>query len=154
MPADSVPQVGSTAVAEGYYTPVIQYFDADNANKIPITLLSDFQTDNLITETTVEWHADTGTLGLDVPDNKSIRQIQIRGRLCDGARINIEASYDGHDERDPVYLEEGTVKGTFNAVYTPAVLCDNYKLHFSGIGECVIYSVTVTTEEANDYVQR
>lgn len=154
VPADSVPQVGSTTAGEGNYTPVIQYFDADNANKLPITILSDFQTDNLITETTVEWHADTGTLGLDVPDNKSIRQIQIRGRLSDGARINIEASYDGHDERDPVYLEEGTVKGTFNAVYTPAVLCDNYKLHFSGIGECVIYSVTVTTEEANDYVQR
>lgn len=154
VPADSVPQVGSTTAGEGNYTPVIQYFDADNANKLPITILGSYQTDDLITETTVEWHADTGTLGLDVPDNKSIRQIQIRGRLCDGARINIEASYDGHDEKDPVYLEEGTVKGTFNAVYTPAVLCDNYKLHFSGIGECVIYSVTVTTEEANDYVQR
>lgn len=151
--AQSVPQVGDTTAPKGY-TPVIVYLDADNANRLSFDGFADWSADSITNETTVEWHADTGTLGLDVPDNKSIRQIQIRGRLCDGARINIEASYDGHDERDPVYLEEGTVKGTFNAVYTPAVLCDNYKLHFSGIGECVIYSVTVTTEEANDYVQR
>lgn len=151
--AQSVLQVGDTTAPKGY-TPVIVYLDADNANRLSFDGFADWSADNITNETTVEWHADTGTLGLDVPDNKSIRQIQIRGRLCDGARINIEASYDGHDERDPVYLEEGTVKGTFNAVYTPAVLCDNYKLHFSGIGECVIYSVTVTTEEANDYVQR
>lgn len=151
--AQSVPQVGDTTAPEGY-TPVIIYLDADNANRLSFDSFANWSADSIINETTVEWHADTGTLGLDAPDNKSIRQIQIRGRLCDGARINIEASYDGHDEKDPVYLEEGTVKGTFNAVYTPAVLCDNYKLHFSGIGECVIYSVTVTTEEANDYVQR
>lgn len=157
LPADSVPQTGGTAVSdlEGYYTPVIKYFDTDNANKLPITFLGDCQTDDLITEDAVEWHAQTGILGLDDPDAKSLRKIQIRGRLGEGARINIEASFDGHDdEREPVYLEEGSVRGTFNAVYVPARRCDNFRLYFSGIGECVIYSIAVTTEEANDYVQR
>ena len=155
LPADSVPQTADIDVLEGYYTPVIRYFDADNANRLPITFLGDCQTDDLITEDSVEWHAQTGILGLDDPDAKSLRRIQIRGRLGEGARINIEASFDGHDdEREPVYLEEGSVRGTFNAVYAPARRCDNFRLYFSGIGECVIYSITVTTEEANDYVQR
>lgn len=155
VPADSVEQVGSTTAGEGNYTPVIQYFDADNANKLPITLLSGFQTDDLITESTVEWHADTGVMGLEDPNHKFIKQIQVRGRLGNNARIGIEISYNGHSEdREQLYTEENELIETFNAVYAPPVRCDNFRLHFSGVGEVVIFSITVTTEEANDCVQR
>lgn len=155
VPADSVEQVGSTTAAEGYYTPVIKYFDANNANKLPITILGSYQTDDLITESTVEWHADTGVMGLEDPNHKFIKQIQIRGRLGSNARIGIEISYDGHSEdREQLYTEENELIGTFNAVYAPPVRCDNFRLHFSGVGEVVIFSITVTTEEANDCVQR
>lgn len=152
--SDSVKQIGNTT-ATGEYTPIIEYLDAENVNKLTVEALGGWSSEEAENESDVMWHADSGTLGLDNPDAKFIRQIQIRGKLADNAMISIEMSYDGHDdEKEPVYLEEGDVKGTFNAVHTPARRCDNFRLHFSGRGKCVIYSVTVTTEDGEDYVQR
>lgn len=153
-PRSAIPQAGS-ATASGEFTPVIQYFDAENANKLTLTNLGGWDSETATAEKTVAWHADTGVMGFDDPDNKFVKRIQVRGRLGADARIGIEISYDGHTEdRERLYTEENEIFGTFNAVYTPPVRCDNFRLHFSGVGECVIYSVTVTTEEANDYAQR
>lgn len=154
VPADSVEQVGTTTAA-GIYTPVIQYFDGENVNRLTVTNLGGWSSEAAAAESTVEWHADTGVMGLEDPNNKFIKQIQVRGRLGSNARIGIEISYDGHSEdREQLYTEENELIGTFNAVYAPPVRCDNFRLHFSGVGEVVIFSITVTTEEANDCVQR
>lgn len=154
VPADSVEQVGTTTAA-GIYTPVIQYFDGENVNRLAVTNLGGWSSEAATVENTVEWHADTGVMGLEDPNHKFIKQIQIRGRLGSNARIGIEISYDGHSEdREQLYTEENELIGTFNAVYAPPVRCDNFSLHFSGVGEVVIFSITVTTEEANDCVQR
>ena len=154
VPADSVEQVGTTTAA-GIYTPVIQYFDGENVNRLAVTNLGGWSSEAAAAESTVEWHADTGVMGLEDPNNKFIKQIQVRGRLGSNARIGIEISYDGHSEdREHLYTEENELIGTFNAVSAPPVRCDNFRLHFSGVGEVVIFSITVTTEEANDCVQR
>ena len=154
VPADSVEQVGTTTAA-GIYTPVIQYFDGENVNRLAVTNLGGWSSEAATVENTVEWHADTGVMGLEDPNHKFIKQIQVRGRLGSNARIGIEISYDGHSEnREQLYTEENELIGTFNAVSAPPVRCDNFRLHFSGVGEVVIFSITVTTEEANDCVQR
>lgn len=154
VPTSSVAQVGTTTAA-GIYTPVIQYFDGENVNRLTVTNLGGWSSEAATAENTVEWHADTGVMGLEDPNHKFIKQIQVRGRLGNNARIGIEISYDGHSEdREQLYTEENELIGTFNAVYAPPVRCDNFRLHFSGVGEVVIFSITVTTEEANDCVQR
>ena len=98
------------------------------------------------------WHAETGLLGLGDPDEKIARTIQIRAKTALGARLRCEISYNDSNEWTQIYNEIREATTTHVISHKPGVRCDTFRLRFSGVGACDIYSITITTEGAGDNV--
>ena len=63
-----------------------------------------------------------------------------------------EISYDDSDEWTQIYNEIREATTTHVISHKPGVRCDTFRLRFSGVGACDIYSITITTEGAGDNV--
>ena len=98
------------------------------------------------------WHAETGLLGLDDPDEKIARMIQVRAKTALGARLRCDISYNDSNEWTQIYSEIREATTTHVISHKPGVRCDTFRLRFSGVGACDIYSITITTEGAGDNV--
>lgn len=100
-------------------------------------------------EQTVSWMAETGDLGLELPDRKYISRLTLRLMLPPGSRMDLEVCYD----REPRWTRLGTVYGTdlnsFSLPLRPR-RCDQLRLRLSGIGEAKIYSITKTLEKGSE----
>ena len=100
-------------------------------------------------ETKVKWMAETGLLGMSLPDMKYISRLLVRLALDVGSKVDISIQYDSTDDWDHVY------QMTANSLRSYAVpirlrRCDHFRLRIEGEGEGKIYSITKTIEQGSD----
>ena len=92
-------------------------------------------------EKKVTWSAQTGIIGADDPANKYISQIIIRAKLGTESRLSVSVQYDSAGP----WLELIKYRsGGTRSVNIPLRLtrCDHMRLHLSGEGDAVIYSIS------------
>ena len=96
-----------------------------------------------------DWVAETGDLGLELPDRKYISRLTLRLMLQPGARLEVLAQYD----REPEWVSLGTVYGTRLGSFSLPVRprrCDHLRLQLKGTGKGKLYSITKTLEKGSE----
>ena len=110
-----------------------------------ITMLGSGMTDS----DKVEWMAQTGIIGTDMPDMKYISRLLVRMSLEIGARVRFYVQYDSMGGWEHLGTVSGTNLRTFQIPVRPR-RCDHLRLRIEGTGECKIYSITKTIEQGSD----
>lgn len=97
----------------------------------------------------VEWWAETGLIGITLPDQKYISRLLIRMSMNMGATLKIHANYDSSGFWEPVGEIAGTSTRSF-LIPIRTKRCDHMQLLFEGTGGTKIYSITKTIEQGSD----
>ena len=100
-----------------------------------------------------DWYGVTGPLALDVPDEKRIKKVQLRGKTGAGAAYKLQASYDEDGEWSVLRDENRAKTGAYRIAFTPQRRCGSFRLRLEGTGDAVLYSINIETEDAGDYVR-
>ena len=86
------------------------------------------------------WKAETGVLGLDLPENKYMSNLLIRAELEEESAVRIEVRYEnGEWEKKLEYDRPGL--RSFNIPVLPS-RSDHLRMRISGEGQCKIYSIS------------
>ena len=102
-----------------------------------------------IIEDNVSWMAETGIIGVDMPDKKYISRIDVRLTLEVGARVFFYIQYDSGGSWEHLFTMTGTNLRTFAIPIKPK-RCDHLRLRIEGVGESRIYSICKTVETGSD----
>ena len=97
----------------------------------------------------VPWMAQTGIIGITMPDMKYISRLLIRMQLDIGTRVRLFAQYDSAGGWEPLGTINGMNLRTFQLPVRPR-RCDHMKLKIVGHGMGKVYSITKTTERGSD----
>ncbi len=98
----------------------------------------------------VEWMAETGILGTDMPDKKYISRLTVRMMLTIGARVNFFAQYDSAGSWEHLGTMTGRTLKSFTVPIRPK-RCDHLRLKIVGTGDAKIFSIVKTVEQGSDY---
>lgn len=112
------------------------------------TFLQNFEGQKKL-ESPVEWYAETGDIGMGIPNNKYISKLQFRLEVPEGSMVKIALQYDS----DGQWIEKYRISATRLRSFTVPIIprrCDHMKVRISGVGDCKIYSFTRTVEEGSD----
>lgn len=93
----------------------------------------------------IEWMAETGTLGFDSPDKKTVAAITVRLELDVGARAHFFILYDSGGSWEHVTSVAGSRLRSHTVSLKPR-RCDHFKIRAEGKGGMKIYSITKTLE--------
>ena len=97
----------------------------------------------------VEWMAETGIIGTDSPDKKTISRINVRMSLDTDSMATIFIQYDSNDEWEYALSVQGSKLGSVSLPIKPK-RCDHLRLRIEGQGECKLYSITKTIMQGSD----
>lgn len=97
----------------------------------------------------VEWMAETGIIGTDSPDKKTISKLVVRMSLEIGTRVYFYAQYDSLGEWEYLCTMTGSSLRSFSMPIRPK-RCDHLRLRIVGEGDAKIYSITKTVEKGSD----
>lgn len=97
----------------------------------------------------INWMAETGIIGVDMPDKKYISRIDVRLSLEVGARVFFYIQYDSMRTWEHLFTMTGTTLKTFAIPIKPK-RCDHLRLRIEGIGEAKIFSICKTIEQGSD----
>lgn len=100
-------------------------------------------------EQPVKWMAQTGKLGLQLPESKYISGLSLRLSLKLGSVVSVYASYDSQGGWEHLYTVRGTGLGSVTLPLRPR-RCDHMQLRLEGTGEMKLYSITKTLEQGGD----
>jgi hypothetical protein len=100
-------------------------------------------------ENRLEWSAETGVIGKDSPDKKTISKLNARIKVMPGSRISVLAEYDSVGGWKHLFTMDGR---SMKSVSVPIRLnrCDHVRLKFVGIGDAQIHSIAKTVVEGSD----
>lgn len=135
---DDTHAIGFTAWGQEMY-----FIDADKN-----TVMTVFGTEGA-PEDAVEWSAESGLIGYEMPDRKYVSRFNIRMRLDAGASLTLEIEYDSSGE----WQEQGTVTGAGTDAFVFPVIprrCDHFRIRLSGKGGVRIYSMAKILEQGSD----
>ena len=126
----------------------LYFMTNDDIYSVNGTLLQNFEGQKRL-ESPVEWYAETGDIGMGIPNNKYISKLQFRLEVPEGSMVKIELQYDS----DGQWIEKYRINATRLRSFTVPIIprrCDHMKVRISGIGDCKIYSFTRTVEESSE----
>ena len=88
------------------------------------------------------WHAESGVLGYEYEQQKTLARYNIRAEVAAGAWCMLEIEYDSNG----VWLNGGMIRGESNKTRTYLLpvrprRCDHYRLRLRGLGDVKIYSI-------------
>ena len=135
---DDTHAIGFTAWGQEMY-----FIDGDKN-----TVMTVFGTEG-DTEDAVEWSAESGLIGYEMPDRKYVSRFNIRMRLDAGASLTLEIEYDSSGE----WQAQGTVAGAGTDAFVFPVIprrCDHFRIRLSGVGGVRIYSMAKILEQGSD----
>ena len=100
-------------------------------------------------EEELTWFVETGILGKDSPDKKTLTKINARMKIYPKTRISIFAEYDSTGAWQHLYTMEGRTLQSFSI---PIRLhrCDHARIKIVGKGRAQIYSISKTVKEGSD----
>lgn len=96
----------------------------------------------------VEWYAESGEMGLELPERKYPGRIRIRYHLDLGTQCKVYVSYDGGP-----WLLKGRMWANHLKSETFVIhprRCDHFRLRFEGVGGIKIYSISYEREKGGD----
>ena len=97
----------------------------------------------------VGWQAETGAMGMESPDAKTLTRITLRMRMAIGSRLMIYAQYDSKDPWIHLSTLTGTSLRSFSVAIRPQ-RCDHFRLRFVGRGDAQIFSLTKSYEQGSE----
>ena len=130
------------------YDKDLYFMTKDDIYSVNGTFLQNFEGQKKL-ESPVEWYAETGDIGMGIPNNKYISKLQFRLEVPEGSMVKIELQYDS----DGQWIEKYRINATRLRSFTVPIIprrCDHMKVRISGVGDCKIYSFTRTVEEGSD----
>ena len=101
-------------------------------------------------KSSVEWMAETGAIGLSMPDKKYISRLTLRMSLEIGAKVNFFIQYDSMGGWEHLNTITGVTLRSFSIPIRPK-RCDHFRLKIVGCGDAKIYSITKTIEQGSDF---
>ena len=126
----------------------LYFMTNDDIYSVNGTFLQNFESQKKL-EPPVEWYAETGDIGMGIPNNKYISKLQFRLEVPEGSMVKIELQYDS----DGQWIEKYRINATRLRSFTVPIIprrCDHMKVRISGVGDCKIYSFTRTVEESSE----
>ena len=121
----------------------LYYIDASD-NKIKTILGSG------TTETAnIEWMAETGVIGTEMPDKKYISRIDVRMLLDVGTRVYFYVEYNSTGKWEHLFTMTGKSLQSFSIPVRPK-RCDHLRLRIEGDGLAKIYSICKTIEQGSE----
>lgn len=100
-------------------------------------------------EEIVSWMAETGPIGMTLPDMKYVSRLSVRMTLDIGSSAYISIQYDSVGEYEQVAQITATTLRTISVPIRPR-RCDHFRLKIEGEGDCKIYSITKSIEQGSD----
>lgn len=97
----------------------------------------------------IEWMAETGIIGTDSPDKKTISRINVRMSLDTDALAVVYIQYDSSGEWEYALSVQGSKLRSMSIPIKPK-RCDHLRLRIEGQGECKLYSITKTIMQGSD----
>jgi hypothetical protein len=132
------------------YGPDLYFIDDDDKCLYSVRGgLADYPDNNAALEGALAWSAETGDIGMELPDAKYVSKLQLRLEIEQGALLCIEAQYDRSGIWQEVFRINSTRKRSYTVPIIP-VRCDTMRLRQSGRGDCVVYSLAKTVEQGSD----
>lgn len=97
----------------------------------------------------VEWSAESGLIGYEMPDRKYVSRFNLRMRLEKAAQLSLAIEYDSSG----IWTEQGTVTGAGTDAFIFPVIprrCDHFRIRLYGRGGVRIYSMAKILEQGSD----
>ena len=97
----------------------------------------------------IEWRAESGMIGYEMPDRKYVSRFNLRMKLDMGASVSLAIEYDS----DGIWADQGTVTGSGTDAFVFPVIprrCDHFRIRLSGTGGVRIYSMAKILEQGSD----
>lgn len=125
------------------YRGELYYIDAKN-NKIK-TILGSGAPD----KSPINWMAESGIIGTDLPDKKYISRLDVRMKLTVGTRVYFYIEYDSCGQWEHLFTMTGIKLQSFPISIRPR-RCDHMRIRIEGDGEAKIFSICKTIEQGSD----
>lgn len=100
-------------------------------------------------ERDLEWSAESGDIGLNIPFGKYIAKVILRVEIDDDALMRVEFAYDGEDAWHEMARFNMTSRRSFSVPIIPR-RCDSMRIRLSGRGKSKVYSITKFIEEGSE----
>lgn len=97
----------------------------------------------------IDWMAESGILGTDMPDKKYISRLLVRMSLAIGAKVMFYAQYDSCGDWEHLCTLTGTNVRSFSIPLKPK-RCDHFRLRIEGVGNAKIFSIVKTIDQGSD----
>lgn len=97
----------------------------------------------------VGWMAESGIIGLSIPDMKYISRLILRLTLPEGSSLSCLAEYDSKGNWKHLFTVHGHGTTAFTLPVRP-VRCDHMRLRLEGCGPMKLFSITKTIEQGSD----
>ena len=97
----------------------------------------------------VKWMAETGIIGMIIPNKKTISRMLVRMSLAEGSKVRFFIQYDSCGEWEYACTMSYTTLRTFSVPIKPH-RCDHFRLRIEGEGDAKIYSMTRVFTQGSD----
>ena len=100
-------------------------------------------------ETGIDWMAESGIIGINLPDKKYISRLDVRMILTVGTRAHFYIEYDSSGKWEHLFTMTGRTLQSFPVSIRPH-RCDHMRIRIEGDGEAKIFSICKTIEQGSD----
>ena len=97
----------------------------------------------------INWMAESGVIGVSLPDKKYISRLDVRMLLTVGTRVHFYIEYDSCGKWEHLFTMTGTKLQSFPISIRPR-RCDHMRIRIEGDGEAKIFSICKTIEQGSD----
>ena len=99
-----------------------------------------------LSEKNVFWHAESGMLGLETAEKKSLVSMNVRIKVAFGTKVRYFIEYDSSGHWEPVCSTIGRGVQIINMPIIPRP-CDHFRIKIEGEGPATLFSICKTLEE-------
>ena len=100
-------------------------------------------------ESGINWKAESGIIGVNLPDKKYISRLDVRMLLTVGTRAHFYIEYDSCGKWEHLFTMTGRTLQSFPVSIRPH-RCDHMRIRMEGDGEAKIFSICKTIEQGSD----
>ena len=97
----------------------------------------------------INWMAESGVIGINLPDKKYISRLDVRMLLTVGTRVYFYIEYDSCGKWEHLFTKTGIKLQSFPISIRPR-RCDHMRIRIEGDGEAKIFSICKTIEQGSD----
>ena len=97
----------------------------------------------------IQWLAESGMIGLSMPDTKYISRLILRLQLPESSQLSCYAEYDSSGRWEHLFTITGHGMKAFTLPVRP-IRCDHMRLKIEGSGPMKLFSITKTIEQGSD----